>query len=294
MTIGPRARSSSVNATGFSPHGGVRDQPPLRIATTGQQFRHPADEAVHRKPLNSLFDRALSHDTCSSRARGRTELRFGNVPELTELSFGMARRRIPAEERRIRILEAAVEVFAGLGYDAAKMQDIAGRAGVVPSVLYDHFGSKRELFITALEQHAARLRERSLRRLDGASPEDLVRESVANYFEFVEDDPFLFRFLHRDPPADPEIAAVCQELADRGTAGIADLIRFGAADAKSVKGISVDDGAWILARATQSACGGVATWWYEHRDVPRERVVELVFMLLWQGFDGMLKQASAG
>jgi hypothetical protein len=28
--------------------------------------------------------------------------------------------------------------------------------------------------------------------------------------------------------------------------------------------------------------------------VPRERVVELVFMLLWQGFGGMLKQASAG
>src|SRR5262249_43430110 len=103
-----------------------------------------------------------------------------------------------------------------------------------------------------------------------------------------------FRFLHRDPPADPEIAAVCQELADRGTAGIADLIRFGAADATSVKGITVDDGAWILARATQSACGGVATWWYENRDVPRERVVELVFMLLWQGFEGMLKQASAG
>ena len=63
----------------------------------------------------------------------------------------MARRRIPAEERRVRILDAAVEVFAEHGYDAAKMQDIAARAGVVPSVLYDHFGSKRELHITVLE-----------------------------------------------------------------------------------------------------------------------------------------------
>jgi hypothetical protein len=58
-----------------------------------------------------------------------------------------------------------------------------------------------------------------------------------------------------------------------------------------VKGITVDEAAWILARATQSACGGVATWWYENRDVPRERVVELVFLLLWHGFEGMLKQA---
>jgi hypothetical protein len=83
-----------------------------------------------------------------------------------------------------------------------------------------------------------------------------------------------------------------QEIADRGTAAIADLIRFGAGDTTSVRGISLDDSAWILARATQSACHGVATWWYENREVPRERVVELVSMLLWQGFDGMLKQAS--
>jgi AcrR family transcriptional regulator len=206
----------------------------------------------------------------------------------------MARTRIPAAERRARILDAAVEMFAEHGFAEAKMQDIAARAGVVPSVLYDHFGSKRELHITVLELHAEQLRERSLRRLADASAEDLLRASIANYFEFVEEDPFMWRFLHRDPPADPEIAAVCQEIADRGTEAIADLIRFGAADAKSVKGITVDDAAWILARATQSACGGVATWWYENREVPRERVVELVFMLLWQGFDGMLKQASAG
>jgi AcrR family transcriptional regulator len=206
----------------------------------------------------------------------------------------MARERISAEERRVRILDAAVEVFAERGYTAAKMQDIAARAGVVPSVLYDHFGSKRELHITLLELHALQLRERSLSPPEGASVEDMVRASIASYFEFVEQDPFLFRFLHRDLPADPEIADVRQELADRGTAGIADLIRFGAADAKPIKGITVDDAAWILARATQAACHGVATWWYENRDVPRERVVELVFMLLWQGFDGMLKQASAG
>lgn len=214
-------------------------------------------------------------------------------PEPTELLFGMARKRISAEERRSRILDAAVEVFAEHGYDGAKMQDIAARAGVVPSVLYDHFGSKRELHITLMEIHAEQLRNRSLRRIEGATAEELVRASVASYFEFVEEDPFVWRFLLREPPTDPEIAAVCQKLADRGTAAIADLIRFAAADTKPVKGITVDEAAWILARATQSATLGVATWWYENRDVPRKRVVELVFMLLWQGFDGMLRQASA-
>jgi AcrR family transcriptional regulator len=205
----------------------------------------------------------------------------------------MARKRIPAEERRIRILDAAVEVFADRGYAGAKMSDIAAHAGVVPSVLYDHFASKRELHVTLLEQHAQQLRERSLRRLEGASVEELVRAGIANYFEFVEKDPFIWRVLHQDPPADADIAAVYRDIADQGTASIADLIKFGAGKAKSVNGITLDDAAWILARATQSATDGVARWWYEHRDVPRERVVELVFMLLWQGFDGMLRQASA-
>jgi AcrR family transcriptional regulator len=161
----------------------------------------------------------------------------------------------------------------------------------VPSVLYDHFTSKRELHITLLELHAEQLRNRSLRHREGASVEELVRASIADYFAFVEEDPFIWRVLHQDPPDDEEIAAVCRSIADRGTESIADLIRFGAGEAKSVKGITLDDAAWILARATQSASDGVARWWFDNRDVPRERVVELVFMLLWQGFDGLLKQA---
>ena len=206
----------------------------------------------------------------------------------------MARKRIPAAERRARILDAAVEVFAEHGYSAAKMQDIAARAGVVPSVLYDHFASKRELHITLLEAHAEQLRNRSLRIREGVSVDELVRASVASYFEFVEQDPFIWRVLHQDPPADDEIAAVWRRIADRGTESIAELIRFGAGDVKVVKGITLDEAAWILARATQSANDGVARWWYDNRDVPRERVVELVFMLLWGGFEGMLKQSSTG
>ncbi|MCT7658737.1 TetR/AcrR family transcriptional regulator [Mycobacterium deserti] len=206
----------------------------------------------------------------------------------------MARKRIPAAQRRARILDAAVEVFAAHGYSAAKMQDIAARAGVVPSVLYDHFASKRELHITLLELHAAQLRDRSLRIREGISVEELVRDSIASYFAFVEEDPFMWRVLHQDPPADDEIAAVCRRIADQGTAGIAELIRFGAGEATSVNGISLDDGAWILARATQSANDGVARWWYDNRDVPRERVVEIVFMFLWQGFEGLIKQSSTG
>lgn len=212
---------------------------------------------------------------------------------MAEIQFGMTRIRVPAALRRSRILDAAVEAFAEHGFAEAKMQDIAKLAGVVPSVLYDHFGSKRELHVAVLQHHAAQLRERSLRPIESASPEEYVRASIANYFEFVESDPFMWRFLHRDPPADPATAAVIAEIGDRGTAAIADLIRVGARDLGSEgDGLSRDDSAWILARATQSACDGVAKWWYEHREVPCEQVVDMVFTLLWQGFGGVLRASN--
>ena len=54
-------------------------------------------------------------------------------------SDSQARSRLSAAERRERILAAAAEVFAEHGYADASMAEIANRAGVVASVLYDHF-----------------------------------------------------------------------------------------------------------------------------------------------------------
>src|SRR6185369_8312133 len=242
-TIGPSARSSSVNSTGLARTAGSAISRPWGSPRRARSFEMPRMTpwmASHR--IRCRTGPCMSgsiQPNCSS----------VNYRQRTELLFGMARKRIPAEERRIRILDAAVEVFADRGYAGAKMSDIAAHAGVVPSVLYDHFASKRELHVTLLEQHAQQLRERSLRRLEGASVEELVRAGIANYFEFVEKDPFIWRVLHQDPPADADIAAVYRDIADQGTASIADLIKFGAGKAKSVNGITLDDAAWILARA---------------------------------------------
>nr|WP_157137549.1 TetR/AcrR family transcriptional regulator [Mycobacterium parascrofulaceum] len=67
---------------------------------------------------------------------------------------GHARRaRLTAD----RILEAAVAAFAQEGYRAATIEDIAARAGVAPSSVYNHFTSKagiaQALAERALEVH---------------------------------------------------------------------------------------------------------------------------------------------
>jgi AcrR family transcriptional regulator len=65
-------------------------------------------------------------------------------------------RRTQAERRaqtRGRLVEAAGAAFAEAGYAAAAVDEIACRAGVTIGALYGHFASKKELFLTVLEDH---------------------------------------------------------------------------------------------------------------------------------------------
>lgn len=60
-------------------------------------------------------------------------------------------RRLP-EERPQQILDAALSVFAEHGIDAAKLEEIASRAGVSKGTIYLYFPSKEELFREVVRQ----------------------------------------------------------------------------------------------------------------------------------------------
>jgi AcrR family transcriptional regulator len=60
-------------------------------------------------------------------------------------------RRLP-EERPHQILDAALSVFAEHGIDAAKLEEIAARAGVSKGTIYLYFPSKEELFREVVRQ----------------------------------------------------------------------------------------------------------------------------------------------
>jgi TetR/AcrR family transcriptional regulator, fatty acid metabolism regulator protein len=56
--------------------------------------------------------------------------------------------------RRGEILRAAVEVFADRGYFAARMREVAQRAGVADGTLYLYFKGKEDLLVSILEEYA--------------------------------------------------------------------------------------------------------------------------------------------
>jgi AcrR family transcriptional regulator len=60
---------------------------------------------------------------------------------LTNRNGADARRARPGE-----VVDAAIEVFAEKGFSAAKLDDIARRAGISKPTLYLYFDTKEEIF----------------------------------------------------------------------------------------------------------------------------------------------------
>lgn len=194
------------------------------------------------------------------------------------------RRRLTAAARREVIAAAATELFAERGYRGASVEEIARRSGVTPPVVYEHFDSKRELYRELLERHFAELREVWREHFGGDDPPARrVARSFDAWFAYVEAHPFAGRVLFRYS-TDPEIEAIHAEVAARSRSSILPL--FAAEPgAENVAGSVAGEGiemVWVVLRGVLQ---GLAVWWSEHPDVPRERVVATAMNTLWIGFE---------
>ena len=134
--------------------------------------------------------------------------------------------RLPRDQRRIQLLDAASEVFASKGYHAAAMDDIAEAAGVSKPVLYQHFPSKLDLYLALLDQSCDRLVEVVEDAL--ASTEDnadRVIATVAAFYEFVSSDSNEFRFVFEsDLTGDGAVQQRLSRVHDEISDAIADVI----------------------------------------------------------------------
>ena len=67
-------------------------------------------------------------------------------------------------DQRERILEAAVRVMAGAGFDGAGLRAVAAEAGMAVGSIYVHFpGGKRQILFEMLERLAQAVRREDLR-----------------------------------------------------------------------------------------------------------------------------------
>jgi AcrR family transcriptional regulator len=199
------------------------------------------------------------------------------------------RRRLTAQARRELIEQAASELFAERGYGATSIDEIAKRSGVTAPVVYDHFASKRDLHRRLLERHYAELRLLWREQLGGEDPPaQRVARAIDAWFAYVETHPYAWRMLFRETTGEPEVRADHEEVIAQSRAAMMPLfLRERGIEALAGADADADelDMAWETMRAVLQ---GLALWWYEHRQVPRARVVATAMNALWIGFERVL------
>jgi len=136
-------------------------------------------------------------------------------------------RSIAREDKRRRLLEAAVRVFARAGYHGSRVGDIAEEAGVAHGLLYHYFSSKEEVLRTIFRENWGELLER-FRAVEGSDePADEKLEGIAKILlRTWRNDPDLVtvmvrevarsRHLQEEVGAVREAFAIVQRIVEQG------------------------------------------------------------------------------
>ncbi len=145
------------------------------------------------------------------------------------------RRRLPPDERRAMLRDAAFAEFAAAGYAAASMGAVSRRAGVAKGLLYHHFpGGKADLFAAVVRGVLQPTFEGARQAVTAAqgSSLDLLRDLLERVFGSAADPRALVvnRLLISEGERFPELSDLFHEaVVEPGAAILSAVIRDGVA-----------------------------------------------------------------
>ena len=195
-------------------------------------------------------------------------------PEIPEGADGRALGEKGVRTRR-RLLEAAEQVFADLGYHDASIVKITEAAGVSQGTFYLYFSGKQEVFDVLVEDLNTRLRHAmSEASAKGDTRMEVERLGFEAFFRFTAEHPALYRVIRQAEFASPRMLKLHYErLAEGYVAGLR--------HASSAGEISIGDPvvtAWAL-MAVGEMIGLKWILWDDAREVPPEVFAELMSVI---------------
>lgn len=92
-----------------------------------------------------------------------------------------------ATDRRSRILQAALEVFATEGFRTAEVKTVAEKAGVGKATIYKFFKSKEDLLLVIVDENLSHIRDLAIQSLVGSgTPMERLEAAVRAMANFLE------------------------------------------------------------------------------------------------------------
>ena len=128
-------------------------------------------------------------------------------PRAARRSAVPARRRRP-DERPTQILAAALDVFGEKGLAAARLDDIAKRAGLAKGTIYLYFANKDELFRAVIRSTLVAELERAESLVAAGSPEARLDAFMRGWWTFICSPTFerVHRLVTSEIPNFPDLA----------------------------------------------------------------------------------------
>jgi AcrR family transcriptional regulator len=189
------------------------------------------------------------------------------------------RRRMRGPERRAQLLEVARKVFGTSGFHAVSMETVAKEAGVTKPILYDHFPSKKELYLALIDADLAVLHDQVRKALLAPTGNrQRIRASFQAYFDFVDEHAEGFRLLMQETVgAEKAFRQRVADVRDRILAEVADLI------VRESRGLLDREHAEIVALALIGMVETVAQREPGGTREKRREAVDVLVRLAWRG-----------
>jgi AcrR family transcriptional regulator len=190
-----------------------------------------------------------------------------------------ASRRLPVEQRREVIVEAAGRLFGERGFDATRLDDVAAASGVTKPILYRHFDSKKTLYLALLERHREDLGSFAGVIPAEGTPEERLRTVLELWFSYVEAHSYAWKMLFRDTGGGPEVQAFRREVHARARAVLVEMIRSLSEVAIPRRELEP------LAELMSMGMASLALWWIDDPAASRRSIIDAMTRV-WAGLLG--------
>jgi len=122
----------------------------------------------------------------------------------------------PKERKRIRIIEAATELFIRQGYRKTTMDEVARHAGVAKGTLYLYVKTKAELMVLAIVEEKKTYMEAMKDVLaPGLDPRERLRRYLLMVLTFATEMPLMSRLMSGDREVLAVMAEMPEEMSDQ-------------------------------------------------------------------------------
>jgi len=186
------------------------------------------------------------------------------------------RRRLPREQRRELILQAAAALFAERGYTGARLEDIAVEAGITKQLLYRHFPDKTALYMALLERHRDDLADFIAAVPSAGTLEERLRAVIEVWLDYVETHAYAWTLLFRDSGGGPDVQAFRREVHARAREVLVTLL------SELSGGRIPKQELQPLAELLSMGQAALVLWWIENPNLARGPVVDAITRV-WLG-----------